>query len=43
MQSRAILEMIQESAQFCAMLLSDRDGGIGLARLLPLPLLANSQ
>jgi hypothetical protein len=43
MQSRAIPEMIQERAQFCARLRSDRDGGIGLARPLPLPRLANRQ
>jgi hypothetical protein len=32
MQSHAILEMIQASAQFCAMSLADSDGGMGLAR-----------
>jgi hypothetical protein len=43
MQSRAIAEMIQESAQFCAMSFSDSDDGMGLARPLTLRRLANRQ
>lgn len=43
MQLRAILEMIQGSAQFCAISFSDDDDVMGLARPSVLPRLANAQ
>jgi len=43
MQSRAILEMIQANAQFCASALADCDAGTGLARPPMLRRLANGQ
>lgn len=43
MQMRAILEMIQGSAQFCVISFSDDDDVMGLARPSVLPRLANGQ
>jgi hypothetical protein len=43
MQSRAIAEMIQGSAQFCAISFSDDDNAMCLERPSPLPRLANGQ
>jgi hypothetical protein len=43
MQSRAIPEMIQGSAQFCAISFSDDDDAARLERPSALPRLANGQ
>jgi len=43
MQSRAIPETIQGSAQFCAIAFSDDDDVMGLVRPPALPRLANGQ